>query len=68
MFVYVTALGLRPFRITRKKQFVSNTPIQYKGQYKLPKGERLGNGKKWVDLDYWFEEDQIFEFTSFSSS
>ncbi len=59
MFVYVTALGLRPFRITKMKQFTSDSPIQYKGQYKLPKGVKLGNGKKWVDLDYWFEGSQI---------
>lgn len=60
MKVYITALGKRPFRITHKKQFTSDSPIQYKGQFKLPKGSRLTNGKKWVNLDYWFEESQIF--------
>jgi len=59
MKVYVTAIGLRPFRVTEIKQFTSDSPIQYKGEYKLPKCSRLTNGKKWVDLNYWFEESQI---------
>lgn len=60
MYVYVTGLGLRKFRITEIKKFQNSFPVQYKGQYKLPKGHFLVNGKKWVDLDFWFIEDQIF--------
>lgn len=57
MFVYVNGYGLRPFRALAISRF--NDQIQLKGQYKLPKGTCTTNGKKWVDLDYWFTVDQI---------
>lgn len=57
MFVYVNGYGLRPFRALSISRF--NDQIQLKGQYKLPKNTVASNGKKWMDLDYWFTIDQI---------
>lgn len=60
MNVYVTGYGLRPFRIKEEYQLDNNSPKQYKGEYKLPKGITRDNGSQWMELDYWFTKEQIF--------
>lgn len=57
MKVNITKYGLRPFKI--KKIHKTDLGSQYQGEYKLPKGTKRGDGKKWIDLDYWFELKDI---------
>jgi len=59
MYVFVTSYGLLKFRITKKKRVLANSPKQYKGQIKLPKGTTI-QGKRWANLDYWFTKSEIF--------
>lgn len=60
MFVYITGYGLRPFRADEITMFNGDfNQLQLKGKYKLPKGTTCTNGKKWVNIDYWFSVDQI---------
>ena len=68
MKVYVTGHGLVPFRATNVSKSADADLIQLRGQYKLPKGSRLTNGKKWVDLDYWFTLDQIEDIVGMNVS
>lgn len=55
MKVYVNGFGLRPFRIEE----TTEKPKQFKGSYKLPRNVERTDGEKWIELDYWFTEDQI---------
>lgn len=55
MKVYVNGFGLRPFRIEE----ITKNPTQFKGSYKLPRNVERTDGEKWIELDYWFTEDQI---------
>ena len=65
MKVNITQYGLRPFRITEMKTTQIGTVkdpiemVQYKGEDKLPKGTTRADGKKWMDLDYWFLKEDI---------
>jgi len=58
MYVYITGYGLRPFIPTETNIFEGM--IQYRGKYKLPKNTKLTGGSKWVELDFWFTESQIY--------
>ena len=55
MKVYVNGYGLRPFRIEE----TTEDPIQFKGSFKLPRNIERTDGEKWVELNYYFTEDQI---------
>lgn len=58
MKVNITGYGERPFRVTK----ILFTPhLQFKGEYKLPKNTTKTNGKKWMELDYYFTPEQIIE-------
>jgi len=57
--VYITGYGLRPFQIKETHQLNPDSPKQFKGRYKLPKNIKNMNGKKWIDLDYYFTEEEI---------
>jgi len=59
LYVFVNGFGLRPFKATREEK-LPRYPAQYIGKYKLPKGVKLGSGSRWVDLDYYFDENQIY--------
>lgn len=58
-FVFITALGLCQFKTIEKAAHYGQ--VQYKGKIKYPSGVFTGNWKRWADLDYWFDENQIFE-------
>lgn len=55
MKVYVNGHGLRPFRIEE----TTENPTQFKGSFELPENVERTDGEKWVELNYWFTEDQI---------
>lgn len=57
--VYITGYGLRPFQVKEVVQLNPDLPKQFKGRYKLPKNVSVVNGKKWIDLDYYFTEKEI---------
>lgn len=55
MKVYVNGYGLRPFRIEE----MTKKPIQFKGSYLLPENIERTDGEKWIELNYWFTEEDI---------
>lgn len=60
MYVNITAHGLCRFRVIEEGWNEDNDEVQYRGQYRLPKGIRTNSGKKWVDIDYWFTRWEIW--------
>lgn len=60
MKVHVKPYGLRPFQITEiKKLDLIHCPRQYKGKYLLPDNIVTSTGEAWIELDYWFTDDEI---------
>lgn len=55
MKVYVNGYGLRPFRIEEIKE----NPTQFKGSFELPENVERTDGEKWIELNYWFTENEI---------
>ena len=58
-YVFVNKDGLLPFKV--KKVVVRFGSPQYKGVVRLPKGFYTNGGKKWYPLDYWYNEEDIFD-------
>lgn len=61
MKVHVNGYGLRPFQIEETFQLDSTHPKQYKGKYELPDRVTTADGKKWIELDYWFTKEEIYK-------
>ena len=60
MKVQVNGYGMLPFRATECYKFRGEESlVQFRGEVKLPKGVRAGDGKKWVQHDYWYDPTQI---------
>lgn len=62
-FVFINGYGLVKFKSINKNVFISEDGhfnAQYQGLIKLPKGVTTGDGSKWMDYDYWFDSNKIF--------
>jgi hypothetical protein len=57
MFVFINGYGSVKFRPLEISTTGSDT--QFRGKIKLPKGIKSGEGKKWINHDYWFAVNQI---------
>ena len=58
-YVFVTAYGLCLFKTSEKA--IHHGTTQYRGKIRLPSKIFTQEWKKWTDLNYWFDENQIFE-------
>lgn len=58
-YVFVNGYGLLPFKVRKVETNFGNP--QYKGVVRLPKGVFTSTGKKWNLLDYWYNEQDIFD-------
>jgi len=65
-YVNITGYGLCEFKPKEKYQLDEASPLQYKGEYKLPKNTTY-NGKEWVELDYYFSPDQITKYPAINN-
>lgn len=62
MYVYTNGYGPVKFRALEITLFENDpTTAQFRGEIRLPKGVVRGDGKKWVELDYWFTIDEIHQ-------
>lgn len=59
-YVFVTGYGLCKFKGIESVTLLGSFNRQTKGDIKLPKGVKTTEGKKWMALDYWFFDHQVF--------
>jgi len=57
LFIFSDGYGKVPFIPT--EIYNSELGVQFRGKIKLPKGHRTGDGKKWIEKDYWYTCDEI---------